>query len=150
LEAIDVHTGLIKRRTAGMALSIASVIVFALAACATQPVKVEKKTGAQLFYSLCASCHGEQGRGDGPVADLLVTPPPDLTLIAQRNNGFFPALDVFRTIDGREGRAVHGTRSMPVWGRQLYFSDKPNDDAARAHADEEIALVAEYIRSLQQ
>jgi mono/diheme cytochrome c family protein len=132
-------------------------VVLAIAALATAPVanadpptKVQPKTGEQLFYSLCASCHGEKGRGDGPVASLFIVPPVDLTLIAQRNKGVFPASEVQRTIDGREGRSMHGTRSMPVWGRQLYFSAKPDDIAARQHADEEIRLLTEYIRSLQR
>jgi hypothetical protein len=112
--------------------------------------KRTEKTGAQLFLALCASCHGALGRGDGPVASLLVSPPPDLTLISQRHNGFFPAVDVAKVIDGRAERIVHGTRSMPVWGRRLYFSANRNDDAARAHADEQVRLLGEYIRSIQQ
>jgi mono/diheme cytochrome c family protein len=123
-----------------------------LGACqSTSPAAtLSKKTGEQLFTSLCASCHGAQGRGDGPVASLLVAPPPDLTLISQRHNGFFPAVDVQRVIDGREVRVAHGTRSMPVWGRQLFFSADPNDEKARAQADEEIRLLSEYVRSIQQ
>lgn len=129
--------------------SIAALLVLT-ASWAAPPAKKPEKTGEQLFLSLCASCHGTLGRGDGPVAALLVSPPPDLTLIAQRHNGFFPAVDVAKVIDGRTERLVHGTRSMPVWGRQLYFSAKPDDVAARAHADEEIRLLSEYIRSIQQ
>ena len=68
----------------------------ALAFCATTALSTgaegdKPKSGAQLFVSLCASCHGEQARGDGPVAPLLVTPPSDLTRIAQRNGGRFTA-----------------------------------------------------------
>jgi hypothetical protein len=81
---------------------------------------------------------------------LLVSPPPDLTRIAQRHSGFFPAVDVEQVIDGRIERAAHGTQSMPVWGRQLYFSADPNDAQARAHADEAIRVLSEYIRSIQQ
>ena len=60
--------------------------LMAVAFCATTALTAgaegdEAKTGAQLFVSLCASCHGAQARGDGPVAPLLVTPPSDLTRI---------------------------------------------------------------------
>jgi hypothetical protein len=81
---------------------------------------------------------------------LLVVAPPDLTTLAQRSSGFYPAIDVERTIDGRIERASHGSQGMPVWGRQLYFSADPNNAQARAHADEEIRLLSEYVRSIQQ
>ena len=129
-----------------------AALALVLGACkSTPPVAAPKQaSGAQLFQSLCASCHGPQGRGNGPVAALLVVPPTDLTRLAQRNNGFFPAVEVERTIDGRAERAAHGTRSMPVWGQQLYFSADPNNAQARAHADEEIRLLSEHVRSIQQ
>ena len=123
-----------------------------LAGCGTPPIDdmSPPKDGARLFVSLCSSCHGEKGRGDGPVALYLVARPPDLTLIAQRHNGFFPAADVARVIDGRSEIASHGTRTMPVWGRQLFLSNDPNDAKARANADEAIRLLSEHIRSIQQ
>jgi high-affinity iron transporter len=34
--------------------------------------------GARLFQSLCVSCHGAQGRGDGPSAAAIKPPPEDL------------------------------------------------------------------------
>ena len=138
-------------------MRIRSLIVplMAVAFCANTTLTAgaeddEAKTGAELFISLCASCHGAQARGDGPVAPLLVTPPSDLTRIAQRNSGRFYADTVQRFIDGREVRRAHGPRDMPVWGRQLYFSAKEDDPAARAHADAEIAKIVEYLRSIQQ
>jgi putative copper export protein/mono/diheme cytochrome c family protein len=36
--------------------------------------------GAALFAQHCASCHGPQGRGDGPAAKDLTPPPADLTV----------------------------------------------------------------------
>jgi putative copper resistance protein D len=35
--------------------------------------------GAELYAQHCAGCHGQHGRGDGPVAQDLQPPPPDLT-----------------------------------------------------------------------
>ena len=34
--------------------------------------------GKALFATLCTACHGNDGRGTGPVARLLRTPPADL------------------------------------------------------------------------
>lgn len=35
--------------------------------------------GRRLFAANCASCHGADGRGDGPLAKTLNPPPTDLT-----------------------------------------------------------------------
>ena len=41
--------------------------------------------GKREFESNCASCHGNSGKGNGPLVELLRRSPPDLTLLAQRN-----------------------------------------------------------------
>lgn len=130
-----------------------SLVALAAGSIATQALAAEPdapKSGKALFRMLCASCHGTEGKGDGPVAPMLVTPPSDLTRIAARNNGRFTADTVQRFIDGRETTRAHGPRDMPVWGRQLYFSAEDDDPAARAHADAEIAKIVEYLRSIQR
>ena len=71
--------------------------------------------GAQVFRTYCASCHGGRGTGDGPAAIAMRKPPPDLTRIAARNRGVFPAERVRQIVQGR-GPAAHGERTMPVWG----------------------------------
>ena len=76
-------------------------------------------SGADEYYRLCAVCHGEAGRGDGPMARVLKTPPPNLTLLAKNNGGHFPFLRVLAMIDGRNMIEVHGSREMPVWGESL-------------------------------
>ncbi|NNJ73664.1 MAG: hypothetical protein HKP56_00725 [Anderseniella sp.] len=76
-------------------------------------------SGADEYYRLCAVCHGEEGRGDGPMSRMLKTPPPNLTLLAKNNGGHFPFLSVLEMIDGRNMIAVHGSREMPVWGQSL-------------------------------
>ena len=142
------QSALVNARAKRSVAALAAVLGMSMCAAVVQAAD-EQKTGERLFYSLCASCHGSQGRGDGPVAALLIMPPPDLTRMTQRHNGVFPEADVRRVIDGRSGRIPHGTRNMPVWGRQLYFSDKSDDPAARARADKQILLLSEYIRSIQ-
>jgi mono/diheme cytochrome c family protein len=47
--------------------------------------------GKMNYESNCAACHGQNGKGDGPVSVELRTKPSDLTLIAKRNGGVFPA-----------------------------------------------------------
>ncbi len=73
--------------------------------------------GPTLYKTYCAVCHGVNGKGDGPVAPLLKTLPPDLTLIAHRHNGKFPREAVERSIMGdSQHPSAHGTRAMPIWG----------------------------------
>ena len=76
-------------------------------------------SGADEYYRLCAVCHGENGRGNGPMWRMLKTPPPNLTLLAKNNGGHFPFLRVLEMIDGRNMIEAHGSREMPVWGESL-------------------------------
>ena len=73
-------------------------------------------SGAELFMNHCASCHGASGEGDGPVAAVLQAMVPNLRSLAMRNGGTFPTAEVTAYIDGREMKAAHGDRQMPVWG----------------------------------
>jgi hypothetical protein len=55
-------------------------------------------------------------QGDGFISAVLKVPPPDLTLLAKKNDGIFPIAAVDEIIDGRLLIAAHGNREMPVWG----------------------------------
>jgi mono/diheme cytochrome c family protein len=94
-------------------------------------------TGATLYHTHCASCHGESGRGDGMVGAALRTPPADLTLLMQKNGGVFPEGIVNEFIDGTRDVIAHGPRAMPVWG--LIFPSR-----------ETIHKIVEYVRELQR
>ena len=102
--------------------------------------------GSSVFKTYCASCHGTSGRGDGQVAQFLKTKPADLTRIAERNKGTFPAERVFQMIDGRQIVKAHGDSQMPVWGDAFAKSTTDSDErAVKAKID---ALV-EYLESIQ-
>ena len=80
----------------------------------TQP-----NSGAQMFKSYCASCHGVEGRGDGPAVVFLKAPPPSLRTMAQRNNGEYPATKVVTMLKFGPGSQAHGAVDMPTWGAAL-------------------------------
>lgn len=105
-------------------------------------------SGAELYQTFCASCHGVSAHGDGIVAPWLKILVPDLTTISRRHYGEFPADEVRRTIDGRKQYAVHGSREMPLWGREFYGFDGV-DPIRRQYANEKIARLVEYLRSIQ-
>lgn len=75
--------------------------------------------GKYEYDGHCAACHGSTGKGDGFYALMLprsitVT---NLTELSKKNNGVFPFARVYETIDGRQQVKAHGTRDMPIWGR---------------------------------
>ena len=93
-----------------------------------------------LYERYCASCHGDGGRGDGPVAIALRPRPRDLTRL-KLSMGTSYSLDYLaRVIDGRETVRAHGTSSMPVWGE--VFSESLKE---RSRARE---LTLSYVRNL--
>jgi mono/diheme cytochrome c family protein len=94
----------------------------ALPSAAQQTVKHEPITpiadvsGAATFGAYCTVCHGPAGKGDGPAAKVLTTPPADLTQISKRHGGKYPAASVRMSIIGDTALPAHGTRDMPMWG----------------------------------
>ena len=75
-------------------------------------------TGKDEYMAHCTTCHGNSGKGDGPLVASLMKRPADLTKIQKGNMGVFPFERVYDVIDGREAVAAHGPRDMPVWGKE--------------------------------
>jgi len=100
-------------------------------------------SGQGIFESYCATCHGTSGTGDGPLAVSMKVRPADLTKIAQRNGGEFPAAQVAQIIDGRHPVKGHGSGDMPVWG------DAFGKSADAMSVDEKIQRLVGYLESIQ-
>jgi mono/diheme cytochrome c family protein len=94
---------------------IASVLIGLNSAAWAQ----DSDPGKSEFQSSCATCHGIDGEGKGPLSTQLKVPPTDLTVLAKKNNGVFPFEAVYEVIDGRKEVAAHGTRDMPIWGNRF-------------------------------
>jgi len=106
-------------------------------------------SGQDLYRRFCASCHGIEGRGDGPVAASLRVEVPDLTLTARRAHSSDARDRIVRVIDGRSVIGAHGTRLMPIWGEDLARLEIGNPDAERS-AQIIIGRLADYVSSLQR
>ena len=76
--------------------------------------------GKQEYLSKCASCHGKDAKGDGPVAGSLKQKVADLTVLTKNSGGVFPFARTYDVIDGREAVAAHGPRDMKVWGNEYW------------------------------
>lgn len=103
------------------------------------------------YVNSCASCHGVDGTGNGPVADQLKGEPTDLTMLAKNNGGIFPYPQVYRTIDGTWEQGylrAHGSEEMPVWGD--VFRKKAMHHQSYLETKGRIMAIIQYIESLQK
>lgn len=69
--------------------------------------------GRALFETYCLVCHGESGKGDGPIADKIPHPPSFIS---------------DRVLQFPQGRIFHvitmGTTKMPAYATQLSASER--------------------------
>ncbi|WP_425043946.1 c-type cytochrome [Primorskyibacter sp. S87] len=128
-------------------LPLAATLMLAMTSPA---VAQDPEVGADLYRTHCATCHGVDGAGDGPMAGVLVVPPADLTLLSAGNDGVFPTERVVKRIDGRDPLVSHGS-PMPVYG----FFFEGNDKATKTPTGQPVLTSApivdllEYLQTLQ-
>ena len=90
--------------------------LIAALACAAFPVAAQDaESGAEIYREHCATCHGIEESGQGPMAGVLLVQPVDLTKLTAGNDGVFPTERVVKRIDGRDPLVSHGS-PMPVYG----------------------------------
>jgi mono/diheme cytochrome c family protein len=136
-------------RHAGVMLGTCFVLLAAAAAAASGQLPRQRSSpaaaadGARVFRTYCAACHGATATGAGPAAIAMKVTPPNLTRIAARNNGMFPAERVRQIIQGR-GPAAHGERNMPVWG-DVFARKEPGTTPAAL-----IDALVRYLDALQE
>ncbi len=102
-------------------------------------------SGKEMYSAYCAVCHGSYGKGGGPAASALKTPPADLTVLSKNNGGKFPALKVISAIGGESGVSAHGSKEMPVWGPLFWNMSHGHEGEVQQRE----ANLAKYIESLQ-
>ena len=97
---------------------IFAMIAAVIATLETKASAQDFDAGKSEYQSSCETCHGEDGKGKGPVSSQLKVSPADLTVLAKKNKGVFPVMSVYEVIDGRQAVLAHGTRDMPIWGNR--------------------------------
>ncbi len=107
-------------------------------------------SGEEMYLSYCAACHGTSGKGDGPAASELKTPPTNLTIICPKSQcGQFPNGYVAQAIaTGPQEAKAHGSKDMPVWG-PLFRSLNRGSSTPSADVQLRINNLSNYIESLQ-
>jgi mono/diheme cytochrome c family protein len=104
------------------------------------------ESGAETYREHCASCHGKDGKGNGPAAGALKVQLPDLTTLARRKGGKFPAGDVFQVIKWGGGIMGHGSKEMPVWGKAFM---PVQGRRSEQEVDQRIKSLIRYLESIQ-
>jgi mono/diheme cytochrome c family protein len=131
-------------------LVLSTALAFSVGSAGAQGVDI----GQREYNSHCAFCHGPEGKGDGPSANMLRTKVADLTVLQKSNKGVFPFKRTYEVIDGREAVTAHGSRDMPVWGevysREAADWNLPPGINQEAFVRARILALVEYISRLQE
>jgi mono/diheme cytochrome c family protein len=111
------------------------------------PIKqTSPASGKEMYTQYCAPCHGTDGKGGGPAASAMKAPPTDLTQLAKKHDGKYPANSVASVLKFGSGpAAAHGSAEMPVWGPLFQSLDKFHDTALQ----QRISNLVSYIETLQ-
>ena len=122
------------------ALSVTSLVAFMSAR------SVSTYEGGTDYQAFCSSCHGAAGKGDGVIAATLKRRPADLTQLAKKNGGVFPAEKVLETIDA--GAKPHGgSPDMPEWSSVFA---KSRESASAGEAKARIEALVKYLETIQE
>lgn len=123
----------------------------ALLVCVALPTLAQDAAvGEELFRVHCATCHGLEAAGQGPMAGVLLVPPANLTALLADNDGVFPTERIVQRIDGRDPLVSHGS-PMPVYG----FFFEGDDTAIKAPSGQPILTskpivdLLAYLQSVQ-
>ena len=123
-------------------------VLACVAAAQNQPlpkVPPNIEAGKQTYMEHCATCHGMDGRGDGPVAPVLKSPSPDLRTLALRHGGKFPEDYVTNVVRFGVPISAHGASDMPVWGPIFGVLENGNELAVRRRIKE----LCDYLATIQ-
>jgi mono/diheme cytochrome c family protein len=105
-------------------------------------------SGAELYATFCAACHGATGRGDGPAAAGMSPAPADLTRLSAANGGTFPLVQVMGKIYGYSEGEVGGMPEFAsvVEGDTVLVETAPG---VATPTPERLVALAEYLETLQ-
>ena len=129
------------------------IVTSGIIACSASGRAQDVDVGKVEFQNSCAACHGADAKGRGPLSRMLKSTPPDLTMIAKKNNGVFPLNAVYEIIDGRNPVEAHGTREMPIWG--FRYMPSPYEAVSPSGATESgirvrILAIVDYLNRIQE
>lgn len=134
----------------GLALIVTATISTAQVETSNVPIRYTSPfAGEEMYASYCAACHGEKGKGDGPAAAAMTTPPRDLTTLSKSNRGHFPRAHVFFSIlNGQPRPKGEQGYEMPNW-KDPFYSLCVGLRGCDAEVQMRIVRLTDYLKSLQ-
>ncbi len=103
-------------------------------------------SSGEIYAAYCASCHGQDGKGNGPASRALKVPPPDLTTLAKKNYGRFPSFRTFEVIKSGGSIAAHGSKEMPMWASAFRSLSQQDESEAEGR----IRKLVGYLEAIQE
>ncbi|WP_306115413.1 MULTISPECIES: c-type cytochrome [unclassified Roseovarius] len=127
---------------------VAAVLMTFLAA--SSGAAQDAAQGEETYLRYCATCHGLDATGHGPMRSVLTVQPVDLTRLSAGNDGVFPLFRVVKRIDGRDPLVSHGS-PMPVYGDYFEGEDVAlkTDEGQPILTSAPVADLVAFIRSRQ-
>jgi mono/diheme cytochrome c family protein len=126
-------------KTENLCALAAAVVAAALLAPAVALAAGDAAAGKTTFTTNCATCHGESGKGDGPLGAALTPPPRDFTKAEFKfdtDKDGKPGTDAdLKNVIQKGAGAFGGSPLMAPWP---------------AFTDAEIANVIAYIRTFHK
>jgi len=113
-----------------------------------KPIPIQKTSpvsGSQMYSTYCAVCHGADGKGNGPAAPALKTAPTNLTTLAEKNHGVYPADHVRATLQFGVATPAHGNAEMPIWGDLMRTLPSSSTEL-----HQRVVNLTEYLKTMQK
>jgi mono/diheme cytochrome c family protein len=130
-------------RVLARAAAVAAIFHVGATAGLTQE-REDRESGAYLYRVFCVACHGDFGKGDGPLSETLRPPVPDLTVLSRQAGGVFPRDRVLKAIQAGGPTAAHVPGGMPTWS-EAFARLEPS----KGTAQKRIQALVGHIESLQ-
>ena len=122
---------------------LTAAVLFCAGAGMTQE-REDRQSGAYLYRVFCVACHGDFGKGDGPVSHTLRQAVPDLTVLSRSAGGVFPRDRVREAVQTGGPTAAHAPGGMPTWS-EAFARLEPS----KGTAERRIQALVDHVESLQ-
>ncbi len=129
---------------------VTGISLITLSACTLQEATRRDaiNRGKKIYTKECSQCHGGSGEGAGVASLGLGAPPPDLTRLAQRNDGVFPREFVRRFVLGKVAKEDPDA-AMPDYSAVSLPHVYPNGGADGEVLEGDFEDLIDYLESNQ-